>query len=421
MKHLHALFVGAHPDDIEIGAAALVQRAQSQATVHFLVLTDDAAIPSERRTEAVAAAGELGVEASRVYFAGLRDGRLRPDAKSVHKVRELLRAHRVSPRIVVVHSRTDSHNDHVAANGLMHAAIRQAVFLNYSVHISAEDSFAPRVFVELNPERRSRKASAVASHVSQKDRISKRSLDTAERRFGELAGLPSGEALELELQSGADEDALAASSSFNESTFHQFWQPQLPGGRLLLLYASHERPGAQIDWPTADENIGRDALREAFRSSWVPRSPLVEQASSEVEATTVLLGDTNILLAGGPVSNQIVRDVYNRLASVRWIVEYELPRHEPAFVVDRKTGQRLNPTVSAEGLLVLASVRNPYNLDRRLILVAGTSGVSTRRGLEMLAEPDQLLRLLRRPCGYDHEMLLEVGRDGAPRLIEAHV
>src|SRR5688572_5727399 len=56
------LVVGAHPDDIEIGAGALVAKAVDRGMeIHLLVLTDDGADTAARRAEAVAGAQALGV------------------------------------------------------------------------------------------------------------------------------------------------------------------------------------------------------------------------------------------------------------------------------------------------------------------------------------------------------------------------
>lgn len=417
---MQVLFVGAHPDDIELGAGALAQRLTTEHEVHFLVLTDEDRAAERRRIEARTAAQDLGIRESRVHFAGLADGSLKANARSVRFLRELLGGLKLNPDVVVVHSSADSHNDHVAANRLLHAVVREKVILHFAVHISSESEFAPKLFLEVTPERRAGKSRAITRHSSQRDRLTKRDLLAFDADAGSLAGLPSAESFEVVVQAGASAATLAEVRSFSDSAFHRFWDPIIGDGTLTLLYASPNRPGALIDWPTVDESIGRDALREAFRVGWLPGTPLVERASSEVDATEVLLAGTHILLAGGPVSNEVVRDVYNRLSSVRWAIDFELPRSTSAFVRDRRTGVAVQPPDSPDGsLIVLSNIENPYHPGRRLMLAAGTSGPGTRRALELIADPGSFLRDIVDPGRIPRfEMVLALESAGL-RLIEA--
>jgi LmbE family N-acetylglucosaminyl deacetylase len=67
-----ALFVGAHPDDIELGAGATAARLSAQNwIVWFLVLTSEADenVAELRKLEAAKAAITLGVDPCRLLFA----------------------------------------------------------------------------------------------------------------------------------------------------------------------------------------------------------------------------------------------------------------------------------------------------------------------------------------------------------------
>jgi len=121
-RPLCALFAGAHPDDVELGAGGLVQRlAQRGHAVWFLVLTDEPGCAATRRAEAVQAAAQLGVPESQVIFAGLADGHLRADRESVALVRRLVSTARITVDAVVTHSAADSHNEH--ADRLAHRGV----------------------------------------------------------------------------------------------------------------------------------------------------------------------------------------------------------------------------------------------------------------------------------------------------------
>ena len=116
-----ALFVGAHPDDVELtsgGLAALLAAhghavAIADLTRGELATRGDVAV---REAEARAAAAALGV-ASRESLA-LPDGGLsRHDRAQLTAVIELLRRHR--PALVVAPDRDDAHPDHVEASHLV--------------------------------------------------------------------------------------------------------------------------------------------------------------------------------------------------------------------------------------------------------------------------------------------------------------
>lgn len=389
---LRLLAVGAHPDDIEIGAAALISKAVSLGIqTHFLVLTDDDGGGGTRRAEATQAAEALGLAADHVLFAGLRDGRLRAESRSVSRVRKLVSEHGLTPTLVVTHSTADSHNDHVEANRIAHAAFRQCVFLHYSVHLSREQQpFAPRIFVEVSAEKLEKKSRALARHDSQRARLDRRDLAAYEASLGKLARLDRCEAFEISPQEGADvllEEILALS----ESPFHRFWNRIIHSQDITLFYEAHSTPGAPIDWPTNHENAGRDQLRQSFREQWLPCSPLSE-APSNSPAVQQIIQRQSVILAGGAVRNLVVRDLYNRFRGTQWVIDYEMPRLEPAFLYSRVTGQRFYPEYDPGNNLVtdfglIALVANPFAAGEYVICAAGASGLATRLALEFLADP----------------------------------
>ncbi|HEY0638321.1 MAG TPA: PIG-L deacetylase family protein [Pseudonocardiaceae bacterium] len=388
---MRMLVVGSHPDDIELGAGALVAKAVSHGLhISFLILTDGPD-RATRRSEALAAAAVLGVPAGRVFFAGLADGHLRADGAAVARVRELLAQGDVDPDVVVTHSQADSHNDHVEAHRISHAVFRNRVFLHYSIHLSGElDRFAPRVFVEVSGERLTTKSEALARHRSQRVRIEKADLAEYEAAIGRLAGLERAEGFEVGFQ--ANTNGVAGKTiALSDSPFHRFWTPVVGDGDVTLLYEAYSAPGATIDWPTIHENAGRDRLRQAFGTQWAPRPPLHEKFSNSPDAADIVRGG-NVILAGGAVSNPVVRDIYNRFRDTRWAIEYDLPRAEPAYLLDRADGRRRYPEFTADRTLatdvgLLALVGNPYAPGSHVVCAAGATGFGTRVGLEFLAGP----------------------------------
>jgi LmbE family N-acetylglucosaminyl deacetylase len=389
---MQLLAVGAHPDDIEIGAAALLSKvAHHGIDAHFLILTDESGYRAARRAEAVLAAGTLGVPADRVIFAGLRDGRLRVNRTSVSLVREMARERGLRPDLIVTHTLADSHNDHVEANRIAHAAFRKCVFLHFSTYLSSErERFAPRLFIAVSGARLEKKTAALSAYGSQQSRLERSDLADYEARLGALARLDRAEAFEVSRQDGADgpvEEVLALS----ESPFHRFWARIIGSKEVTLFYEAYAVPGAAIDWPSSHASTGRDRLRQAFRDQWLPSSPLRETGSGS-SSVQQILESQSVILAGGAVSNLIVRDVYNRFRSTVWSIDYEMPRLEPAYLCNRSTQARMYPRFDAAGAAVkdfgvLARVANPYAPGEHVVCAAGASGLGTRMALEFLADP----------------------------------
>lgn len=386
---MRLLAIGAHPDDVEIGAAALLAKALDCGfDVGYLILTDESGRRAARRDEAIRSARVLGVPAERVMFAGLPDGRLRADRRSVSRVRDRVG---FTPDLIVTHTQADSHNDHVEASRIAHVAFRECFFLHFSIYLSSErERFAPRVFVTVNGQVLEKKIAAIAIHDSQRKRLERRDLAGYEAALGKLAQLGRAEAFEVSRQDGAA-DLADRVLALSESPFHRFWTPVVGSKEITLFYEGFAQPGAPIDWPTSHVNTGRDVLRQAFRDQWLPHSPLRETGSGGSSVQQVL--DTqSVILAGGAVSNLLVRDVYNRFRRTVWAIDYEMPRLEPAYLVNRQTGARLYPQYSPAGEVVrefgvIARVASPYAPGAHVVCAAGATGLGTRVALEYLASP----------------------------------
>jgi LmbE family N-acetylglucosaminyl deacetylase len=129
-----ALAVGAHPDDIEFGAAAtLAKWAAAGCEVQLLVLTDGskgtwdpradpATLVATRRQEQRAAGRRLGVSA--VHFGDAVDGELQIGLPAQRDVTEVIRG--VRPDVVLTHDpwrRHRHHPDHESAGRLVIASI----------------------------------------------------------------------------------------------------------------------------------------------------------------------------------------------------------------------------------------------------------------------------------------------------------
>lgn len=390
---MRCLAVGAHPDDIEIGAAVLVSRlVRAGHDVRLLILTDHPIDGPRRRTEAYSAAERIGLAREHVFFLGEVDGSLEAKSPSVTRVRNLFDGASWRPEAVIAHTGADSHNDHCAANALVRAAFRESLMLFYSIHVSAETNrFTPQFFVEQDSQECDLKIKVLEEHNSQRNTISRRELGEYEITMGSWGGLGRSESFEVDFQEGAGADSLAQLMSFNDSSFHRVWSAMIGVDPLYLLHEDFDA-SYPID---SHESLGREALRRSFLDKWIsyPRRkfPLMERFSNAPEAVT-LLETEHVLLAGGAVSNALYRNRFIRFPGVDWVIEFEIPNGPSAFIQQRSSGMVRLPKIDSKGLAldlaILTVMRSPFESKKRLVSCAGAHGEGTRALLEFLANPE---------------------------------
>jgi LmbE family N-acetylglucosaminyl deacetylase len=414
--------IGAHPDDIELGCAALIKKVTELqlAEVYLIVLSDDGKAKTRRR-EALNGARSMGVPKRRVLFAGMRDGQLRVSGPSVERIRRIASEWGIVPDVIITHTEADSHNDHVEASRIAHAAFRQCAFLHFSIHLSAElDRFEPRLFIDLAQDSLESKAAAIACHGSQERRLKGVNLTIHEQILGNSAGLKRVEAFEVRLP-GQDHSSAKDLLALSDSPFHRFWLPIMNAEPVTIFHEAYPQPGASIDWPTGHENAGREALRQAFNDRWLPRSPLRERASDEADVMASLNANS-VVLVGGAVTNMAVRNIYNRLRGIVWAIDYDVPRTDPAYLLNRESGVRYYPRFAGSHSVqvdygVLSRVTNPFNPEQKIVCAAGATGFATRVALELLAEANPAgLVASHFDCMQDTQMAFSV--EGESQRIE---
>lgn len=125
--------LGAHPDDIEVGAAGLLASladANPDARFLFAIATGD----TVRQEEAVESARSLLGDRVSIEFGGLGDGML-PYAHPV-ETKDFVRsaATRMSDaELVLAPRRTDRHQDHRFVAELAHQVFRKQMILEYEI------------------------------------------------------------------------------------------------------------------------------------------------------------------------------------------------------------------------------------------------------------------------------------------------
>ncbi len=141
------LAVGAHPDDIEIGAGGtLLAHRVAGDSVTILTLSGGArgGDAAERRTEAEAAAAIVG---ARLLMEDLEDTRIREGDPTVSIIERVIGE--VKPTIMYTHSINDVHQDHRNTHSAAMVAGRRVPYVLCFQSPSATIDFRPSRFVSI--------------------------------------------------------------------------------------------------------------------------------------------------------------------------------------------------------------------------------------------------------------------------------
>jgi LmbE family N-acetylglucosaminyl deacetylase len=143
---LSVLAIGAHPDDIEIGAGGLLLGlAESQLQVRYVVLTGTA----ERQQEARHAARSFMPAADLTTdLFDLPEGRLPAAWGSVKEILEDI-ARACSPDVILAPSSADAHQDHRTVGELVPTVFRDQLYLAYEIPKWDGDMSRPSMYVPL--------------------------------------------------------------------------------------------------------------------------------------------------------------------------------------------------------------------------------------------------------------------------------
>ena len=163
------LAVGAHPDDIEIGAGGLLLRLKEEgAKVYGLVMSQgEMGAPggSRRAEEARAAARVLGLDD--LWILDFPDTRLRdciPDMRDAVEAR----LSELGIDLVITHSSREIHGDHVAVFEAAKEAARRCSLMCFET-VSTPAEFVPNYFADVTAFFDD-KLKAIAAHRSQGDK-----------------------------------------------------------------------------------------------------------------------------------------------------------------------------------------------------------------------------------------------------------
>jgi LmbE family N-acetylglucosaminyl deacetylase len=163
-EHLSVLCLGAHSDDIEIGAGAtllsLIERGV-QLDVHWCVLSGT----GEREREARASAADFlrGATKARIEINSFRDGFFPEHGEAIKSWFETLKS-RANPDVIFTHYRDDAHQDHRQVCRLTWNTFRDHCIIEYEVPKWDGDAGQPNVYVPVSAATLTRKIELLNEH-----------------------------------------------------------------------------------------------------------------------------------------------------------------------------------------------------------------------------------------------------------------
>ncbi|MEO0558325.1 MAG: PIG-L family deacetylase [Bacteroidota bacterium] len=166
---LHVLALGAHSDDIEIGAGGTLRRLlgeRPQTRVSWVVLSGSPARAGEARASAAAILD--GTDAT-VRTESFRDGFFPHQQDLKAFFREVLQP--LQPDLVLTHRRADAHQDHRTVAELTWQTFRGARIAAYEIPKWDGDLGLPNAYITLDAEVVERKIGGLLEHFpSQADK-----------------------------------------------------------------------------------------------------------------------------------------------------------------------------------------------------------------------------------------------------------
>ena len=157
-------FIGAHPDDIELGCGAVIARINSHADLKTVTLSDNQKNPSLQSlvNEHFRSMEILGISRENVQLENFETRKF-PDQRQ--DILEYLIKFNQSfhPDIVFTHTKADLHQDHKTVTEECLRAFRGTTVLGYDV-IRSSYGFFPNFLVEVNEVEVNRKMEALAAY-----------------------------------------------------------------------------------------------------------------------------------------------------------------------------------------------------------------------------------------------------------------
>ena len=166
----HVLFIGAHPDDIEIGCGALIAHINGKADLLCVTLSDNQKNPdlSHLVEEHHSSMAVLGVPKEKVVLGQFETRRFPHFRQEI--LEYMLNIRRTfQPDIVFVHTKSDIHQDHATVTEEALRAFRGTTVLGFDV-IRSSYGFFPSFLVEVSQDDVQKKIDALGQYSTYQNR-----------------------------------------------------------------------------------------------------------------------------------------------------------------------------------------------------------------------------------------------------------
>jgi len=202
MMQFHAkkiCFIGAHPDDIELGCGAFISNLTGKADILCVTLSDNQKNPllTNLIEEHYRSMAILGVPSDHIRLAKFITRRF-PELRQ--EILEYLYQlnHDYQPDLVITHTRADIHQDHQQTTEEVLRAFRGTTVLGFDA-LRSSYGFFPHFLVEVNVEDVDRKIQALAEYSTYNDKyyFSDAVLRATLVRHGALAERPFAEGFDI--------------------------------------------------------------------------------------------------------------------------------------------------------------------------------------------------------------------------------
>ena len=161
---LSVLCLGAHSDDIEIGAGAtLLSMMERGARLEVVWVVLSAA--GEREVEAKASAADFlaAATSAQIEVKSFRDGFFPEEGEAIKSTFEALKR-QVDPDVILTHHRYDAHQDHRHVCRLTWNTFRNHCILEYEIPKWDGDMGQPNLYMPISATALQRKIDLLISH-----------------------------------------------------------------------------------------------------------------------------------------------------------------------------------------------------------------------------------------------------------------
>jgi len=193
------LFLGAHPDDIELGCGALLHHIAKQTDVLCVTLSDNQQNPDLKniKDEHYESMAVLGVPKDKIIF-GQFTTRVFPDSRQEILEYFIKLRKEFKPDLIFTHSKQDVHQDHNTMTDEALRAFRGITVLGFDV-VRSSHGFFPHFLVEVTEEDVNKKVEALSKYETYRDRYYFNSDLTRSImvRHGALAECPFAEGFDI--------------------------------------------------------------------------------------------------------------------------------------------------------------------------------------------------------------------------------